>query len=486
MSEENKNNPELGSDAPEESSEAVADALRESALFGTDTGETERQSKPPRRVSLTAFVCTCVALLLASVMLTYTVCSSVFQAKLAEARLENVSVVEAGGDYGELEILKRLFEVYSFEELDEEQLKAQVLKAYVAATGDRYAEYYTEEEYKALVAEKSGDSQGIGINIIDSLVTVGGAEYKALKITNVVKASPAEKAGLLIGDYIVAVGSIESGEYTTLNELGYDLGLKRLQGAKGTVAEFIVCRPDTEELFIDFSIMRDAFTSESVIGKKADSAVCENTGIVKIKQFDYTTPSQLKAEVESLKAEGCDRFVFDVRSNPGGDLSSIVACLSYFLAEGDTVISIKDKAGNEETIKVAPVSDDEVCPVLAEDIGIYNDLNMVVLCNAYTASAAELFVANFKDHGLGSVIGTRTYGKGSAQSYVDLAYFGYSGVLKMTRHMYFPPSGVGYDGIGIEPNGVVPLSEEASKFNSYDIMGTVTDNQLVEAVKYFR
>lgn len=475
----------------EGTTEPVADAAegnalseKASALLGTEADGTEKTcAKKPKRVALSTFVCVCVSCVLAAVMLTYALCSSLYQKKLADARLENITVGTASGSYDELELLKQIFLAYSFEELDEETIKTQVLKAYVAATGDRYAEYYTDEEYKAITAEMAGDSQGIGINIINSEVEVGGATYKALKIINVIKDSPAEKAGLKFGDFIIAVGSLEKNDYETLNELGYDMGLKRLQGTKGTVAEFVVCRDGKN---IDFSITRDEFTTSSVMSRVVDSGVSSNTGVIKIIQFDLTTPSQLKEAVEALKAQGCDKFVFDLRSNPGGELSSIVATLSFFLEEGDTVISVKDKAGNETVTNVAPVTSTSGCSVAAEDIGIYKDLNMVVLCNGNTASAAELFVANVRDHGLGTIVGTKTYGKGSVQSYMNLSYFGYSGVLKLTRYMYYPPNGESYDGIGIVPHVSVELSDEASGKNVYDIMGTATDNQLVEAVKHFK
>ena len=112
---------------------------------------------------------------------------------------------------------------------------------------------------------------------------------------------------------------------------------------------------------------------------------------------------------------------------------------------------------------------------------------MVVLCNENTASAAELFVANFRDHSLGEIVGTKTYGKGSMQTYINLALFGIDGVLKITNKMYYPPNGESYDGVGIEPTYVVEISEEAAKENIYDIMGTAKDNQLVAAVnKYFK
>ncbi|MBR2432197.1 MAG: hypothetical protein IKB23_04700, partial [Clostridia bacterium] len=96
-----------------------------------------------------------------------------------------------------------------------------------------------------------------------------------------------------------------------------------------------------------------------------------------------------------------------------------------------------------------------------------------------------LFVANFRDHGLGAIIGTKTYGKGSMQSYIDLSYFGCEGVLKITRNMYYPPSGVSYDGEGIEPTYTVGMSDEAKKVSIYETMGKATDNQLLEAVKHF-
>lgn len=486
MSEENKNIPEnedLSAEATPDDEVAQAN-VEESALFGTEPeAEPPKPEKAHRRVSVATLVCTCVALVLAAVMLTYTVCSSVYQKKLAEARLENVATGSVG-TYDELEILKALFEAYSFEELDEEAIKTQILKAYVAATGDRYAEYYTDEEYKALTAEMAGESQGIGINIINSEVDINGVVYKSLKVINVNKDSPAEKNGLLFGDHIIAVGSMKDNDYTTISELGHDMGLKQLQGVKGTVAEFVIYR-ETENSFIDKEILRDSFTTTSVMYRVADADVREKMGIVKIINFDLTTPTQFKEAIEALKNAGCEKFVFDVRYNPGGDLNSIIACLSLFLDEGDTIISMKDKAGNEKLYTAGVVTGTNGCDVSAEDIGKYKDLDMVVLCNESTASAAELFVANFRDHGLGEIIGSTTYGKGSVQNYISLAYFGYSGVLKLTRYMYYPPNGVSYDGEGIEPTETVAMSEESAKKSIYDIMGTAEDDQLTASVKYF-
>lgn len=451
----------------------------------------------PVRVSLGTFVCTAVALVLAAVMLTLTICSSYYKGKQAklEAQYESILLsADSIGNLPELEILQGIFNTYSFEELDEETIRTNILKAYVASTGDKYAEYYTDEEYAALSAEMSGESQGIGINIINSTVIIGGVEYKTLKVINVVKDSPAEKNDLRVGDCIIAVGNAEKN--TTVSAIGYDMALKQLQGVKGTNAEFLAYRPEGETT-LAFKILRDTFTTTSVMWQKVDSDVCENVGLVKIVSFDRTTPSQLKSAVEELKAAGCEKFVFDVRYNPGGELTSIVAVLSYFLDEGDTVISMKDKFGNEKVYKAEPTvySSSGACSIAAEDIGIYKDLDAVVLCNESTASAAELFVANFRDHKIGEVVGVTTYGKGTVQStypmymFVSPEYTGKmpEGWIKLTMYMYYPPSGESYDGIGIAPDYEAEMSEESYGLNIYDIMGTKNDTQLVKAIdKYFK
>ncbi|MBE6535308.1 MAG: hypothetical protein E7677_01620 [Ruminococcaceae bacterium] len=465
-------------------------------LIEENTAPPKKERKPVR-VSLGTFVCTVVALVLAAVMLTLTICSSYYkgeQAKL-EAQYESILLsADSIGSFDELEILQGIFSTYSFKELDEDTIRTNILKAYVASTGDKYAVYYTDEEYAALSAQMSGKSQGIGINIIDSTVVIGGVEYKTLKVINVVKDSPAENNDLRVGDCIVAVGNAK--ENTTVSVLGYDMALKQLQGEKGTYAEFLAYRPD-EGMTKEFNILRDTFQTASVMWERVDSDVCENVGLVKIVSFDRTTPSQLKTAVEELKAAGCEKFVFDVRYNPGGELTSIVAVLSYFLDEGDTVISMKDKFGNEKVYKAEPTvySSSGACSIAAEDIGIYKDLDAVVICNDSTASAAELFVANFRDHGIGEVVGVTTYGKGTVQSTYPLYMFvspDYTGKIpegwiKLTMYMYYPPNGESYDGIGIVPDYEVEMSEESEKLNIYDIMGSKDDTQLVKAIdKYFK
>ncbi len=443
--------------------------------------------KQPKRVSLTVFITSAIALVLAAVMLTYTVCSAFYRKKLAE---EQFAVSDIGTSVDDsLALFAAIFDAYSIKDVnvDYAQVLDAALKEYVRQTGDTYAFYYTAEEFLALQKSNIGESQGVGINIIQSKATIGGKEYDVVKVVNVMKDSPAAAAGVKTGDLIVYVGVDANREL--VHDLGYELAISKLQGVKGTVASFTVYRPNgTEYEEIPFNIERSEFTSWSV-----DSHVCTiegygDVGIVKIMQFDLTTPTQFCEAVDGLLAQGCQRIVFDVRHNPGGDLKSIEAVLSYFLEEDDVIIRTRDKNGNEEISRVGVTTytgNYAGCSVSEEDIGKYRDkFDTVVLCNGNTASAAELFTAAFRDYKLATVVGTTTYGKGSMQSIMSLSVFGMEGALKLTTKMYYPPKGDSYEGKGIVPNVVIEQGEEASKINIYEIKDA-EDDQLVEALKHF-
>ena len=237
----------------------------------------------------------------------------------------------------------------------------------------------------------------------------------------------------------------------------------------------------------DLKVQRAKVKTLSVTGKVS---ITEPTvGIVSISQFDLTTPIQFKESMDYLIAQGCDKFVFDMRNNPGGDVSSVVAVLSTLLTKDSVIVSTKDYSGAVETIKVetrnyGANSSYVSCNVTSADIGKYNGYEFVVLANENTASAAEIFTAALRDHNLAQIVGVKTYGKGSIQSVIPLNLYGedYYGALKLTTKLYFPPCGEGYDGgIGIAPNYVVELEGIAAEINFYKITEDI-DNQLQKAV----
>ncbi len=373
---------------------------------------------------------------------------------------------------------------YDYQLTDEELSRAIVL-AYQQATGDIYAHYYTAEEYEKLNEENEGGSQGIGITIIENTT------YSCIEIISVLPGTPAEAAGLQSGDLIVSVGVGEAAEY--VSDIGYDMAVKKLQGPKDTVCEFGAVRPDDLETIIEYKVTRTEFETESVM--YAVSAADKSVGIVKILNFDLTTPGQFCTAMDALLAQGCDKFVYDVRSNPGGDLASISAVLSYFLSEGDTIIITEDREKNTEITKCKPTRYTgaySACDIEKEDIGKYKGHKLAILTNGSTASAAELFTGSLKHYASATVVGEKTYGKGCMQSIYPLKYYGeqYSGAIKMTTRYYRPEGMENYHGIGIYPTEgyTVALSEEAAKLNPYKLLNAENqplDNQLAAALSSF-
>ncbi len=497
MSEENKNGeqipeiPEKENKPVEEpwvyevKSEATSSQQTSFSYDGTKGAmfESNPQSLPKKKkkktVSLTAFVISAIALVVAAVMMTYTVCNSVYQKKLADGQITVTTPTE--DLYYPFDLFRAMLQTYSFEELNEDEMMAAALKAYVYATGDRYAAYYTAEEYELLKQSTAGNTEGIGINVINTTITAGGVEYKVIRVINVMTGSPAEQAGVKVGDAIYGVGHGDSME--TVDVLGYDVALTKLQGTSGTQALFTVLRQNESGWQpVEFTITRAAVTTTSVYSRVSD--LSSEIGVIKIVQFDLTTPSQLSKAVDDLSEKGCTKFVFDVRYNPGGDLASIEAVLSYFLEKDDVIIRTADKSG-KETISTVGVrnytGDYAACNVSESDIGKYRGLNCVVICNGSTASAAELFVATFRDYKLAPIVGTTTFGKGSMQSIFSLLPYGYSGALKLTTAKYYPASGVGYDGEGITPDIAEELNQAAAEKNVYELPDA-EDNQLQKAI----
>lgn len=378
-----------------------------------------------------------------------------------------------------LKLLVDLIKVNSYYEISDEMIYASLLDGFYNVAGDRYAEYYSAEDYAALTAENAGDSQGIGIQVVES------PDADGILIISVMPDSPALAAGVRVGDLITHIGTGEKA--VSVAELGYTMAVKQLQGKAGTTAEFTVYRGTNYTEKVEFSILRDAYVSQSVMYRVCGTDA--HVGVIKLLQFDLTTPGQFCEAMDALIAAGCSQFVFDVRYNGGGDLASITAVLSYMLNDGDVLLHTKNRAGNTVTTTVGVVNYPQTsaysaCNVCKDDIGKYRDKVLeksAVLVNGSTASAAELFTCALKDYQISKIVGTQTFGKGSMQSIIPLEYYGSDGALKLTTKMYFPPISDGYDGIGITPDVEVELSESLAEKNIYLITDS-EDNQLAAAL----
>ena len=436
-----------------------------------------------RKVSLTAAISTVIVAVVLAVLLTFSLTTTYMKGNTTPVK------PDSGEDaFGQIEILDRLFRSATVLDLDEDELMTGILKGYVAATGDVYAEYLTPDEYQSQLDSNNGKMSGIGVNIVSETLEMNGERFEVITIVNVYPDSPAEKAGVRPGDHIMYVGTGEG--KVSVDELGYETALTRLAGEVGTECAFTVLRPSVDGSSADpyetveITAIREFFTTRSVTFRHYTED--ETVGIIKMTGFDNTTRDQFIEAVETLKSEGCTSFVLDLRGNPGGMLSSVEDVLVLFLREDDPIITIKDASGKETTTTVSyNRAGNLTCgtgTMTREDIGKYRDLNFSLLVNGYSASAAELFTSNIRDYELGTIVGTKTYGKGCGQTTFSLSKYGYGGALKLTTFYYSSPLGDYYDGIGITPHVEVELSEEAQSYN-INLLPDNLDNQLAAAVE---
>ncbi|MBQ8383534.1 MAG: S41 family peptidase [Clostridia bacterium] len=365
---------------------------------------------------------------------------------------QNDAYVESyNSDDPTLAMVKQLFEmnyIGELPEIDDSLTLDGMIDAYVAATGDRYARYMNPEEYAEYSASMQGDLVGIGVQVVYHEETGG------IEIMLVMPDSPAEALDLQSGDLIVGVEDLRC------ETDGYDALVDAIAGEEGTDVRLTVRRDGVE---MQMTATRAHVTALSVTyGMLSDG----HTGLIRISEFNATTPPQFKEAVDTLQAAGADRLIFDMRNNPGGQLNSVLSVLSYLLPKDSVLIRVADAQGNEETYSDTEEEDHTVdCP-------------MAVLINGNTASAAELFTSCLRDYGKVTIVGELSFGKGCMQFMYPLPN---GGVLSLTTRMYSPPSGENYDGIGITPDITVSLSDEAAKLNPLKLTEE-TDDQLKAAI----
>lgn len=451
--------------------------------FAYNGGKPQKVKTVPLSVAVTATAITAVI----AVLFTYVFASGLYKKKSSGLLTDSgySTPIDISDPLDKLEILNEIFAQlqYDYKDLSTDELTEYLLRAYVQATGDKYAQYMNAEEYAQFISSNSGESVGIGISVTKGSISIAGEEKESINIISVSENSPAMSAGVLANDQIISIEA--DGKTVNVYDVGYSEAVDLLRGKEGTVVKFTVARQSKNggsAENITFEIQRKKIVTNTVSG-----TVCttdQNVGIVRITEFDLKTPLQFTNAVDSLKDKGCKYFVFDLRDNPGGDLLSISAVLSYFLSEGDVIISTEDSRGNTSTDYVKPVEytgNRADCSVKKEDIGKYSDLEFAVLVNNNTASAAELFTATVKDYSLGTVVGVKTYGKGCMQNILPLAQYGIEGAIRVTTKMYFSKSHTVYHNIGIEPDHTIELSTEAAEIPT-GLRGHDIDNQLQKAI----
>lgn len=343
-----------------------------------------------------------------------------------------------------LEYLEKMIDQDYLGEKDEDQLAEGMYAGLIYGLGDVYSRYYTAEEYEQETSSTDGSYVGIGISMEAN--KEGG-----VKIAECYEGGPGEIAGLEEGDVISAI----DGEDITEMDTSEVAGLIRNSG-KDQVT--LTIHREGEEKPIEITVEIRDVELHSVFGEMLD----DETGYIHISEFTGVTPDQYLETFQSLEDQGMQKLVIDLRDNPGGLLDSVCSILNHVLPEG-LIVYTEDKYGNR-TEETSNGKDPLEIP-------------LAVLVNENSASASEIFAGAVKDYGIGTIVGTTTYGKGVVQSVRQLAD---GSAVKLTVSNYFTPKGNNINKVGIQPNVEVKLSTEL--LNKKEITHE-EDNQLQEALK---
>lgn len=295
--------------------------------------------------------------------------------------------------------------------------------------GDPYTTFLSPKEAKNLTGDLSGSLEGIG--------AILGLKEKILNIISVIKDSPAEKAGLQSGDFILKIDG------KTTEGLDIDTAVSLIRGKKGTSVTLNIARKEKSSNF-DVTIVRDTINAPIVESVKYPNSVY----VIKVSSFTSNLPDLFRNALREYMNSGYSHLVVDLRNNTGGYLDAAVDMASWFLPTGSVVVT--ENFGGKSA------------PVVYRSKG-YNALNnqrIVILVNEYSASASEIFAGALKDSGKAILVGTKTFGKGSVQELVPLTD---DTLLKVTIARWLTPAGTSISHNGIIPDNVVEISDDDMK-----------------------
>ena len=301
------------------------------------------------------------------------------------------------------------------------------LNAFTNATKDPYVTYLDPETYKAYSDERVSSYGGIG-------VLFGDKDAQAYAV-EVFEGSVAQAAGVRSGDYVVSVDGDDSVKWTTV-EVANAITSRQL----GDSILIKWRRPATQDAQ-DGEEFTTTLTVSDYEQINVHSELEDHVGYIKISQFNTTSASIVKDAILTLKSEGALSYIIDIRSNPGGYLAQAIEVASFFVPSG---VVVEVETADSKTTK-------------SVDGDVLTDAPLVVLCNADTASAAEVLASSIKSYGVGTLVGETTLGKTSIQRVRELSF---GGALRYTVGYYNTPSGHAIDGVGVSPDIEVPLNDD--------------------------
>ena len=335
-------------------------------------------------------------------------------------------------------LLEDTIKQYFWQDVDSDTLEAGVYKGLLDSLDDPYSVYYTHDELVELQQQTEGVYYGIGAYIAQD------TEMGYVRISKIIKNTPAEESGLQQDDYIYQVdGEDMQGKDSTYV-------VSKIKGEEGTKVTITVIR-EGESDPIDIEVERRKIESPTVEYQMFDN----NMAYIQITEFDLVTTEQFEKAYTQAKADGMKGLILDLRSNPGGNLSTVCDIARMILPKG-LIVYTEDKYGKREEYTCDGTNEIKV--------------PLVVLTNGYSASASEILAGAIKDYGIGTLVGTTTYGKGIVQKVINLSD---GSAVKLTVSTYYTPNGNNIHKIGIDPD--VEVEFDAEQYQNG------VDNQLEKA-----
>ena len=311
---------------------------------------------------------------------------------------------------------------------------------------DPYSAYMSPEMFDDMQTETSGQFGGLGIEV--------GMEHGVVKVISPIDDTPASRAGVKAGDYIVKINDIQV-QGKSLTE-----AVELMRGKVGSEIKITVRRRGVKKAII-FNITREIIKIESVKGSKY---IDEGIGYLRLTSFNENSGDQIKKKIKNFnKKSDLKGYILDLRNNPGGLLSQAIKITDFFLEDGE-IVSTKGRKKSENRKWFAKKGD------------LTNGKTLVILINYGSASASEIVAGALKDHKRAILVGENSYGKGSVQSIIPLRN---KGAIRLTISKYYLPSGESISEVGVTPD--IEIEESSDAF----VINTETDNQLTFAVKLF-
>ena len=339
------------------------------------------------------------------------------------------------------EVLEKINEEY-VEDINQSESMDSAINGLLQSL-DPYSAYLSPENFEEMQTETSGEFGGLGIEV--------SMEAGVVKVITPLDDTPASRAGLKAGDYIVKINDTQV-QGKTLTE-----AVEIMRGPVGSDIELTVRRRGVKKA-LTFTLTREIIEIQSVKSDLLD----KNIGYLRLTSFNENSAQQIKKRINDLNNEKkLKGFILDLRNNPGGLLSQAIKITDYFLDNGE-IVSTKSRKASENR------------KWFARDGDLTGGKPLIVLINYGSASASEIVAGALKDHKRAIILGENSYGKGSVQSIIPLRN---EGAIRLTIAKYYLPSGTSISEVGVTPD--IEINEEGNEFK----IKTETDNQLNYALK---